>query len=198
MINQDELIKIDTYFRIVPKSKAAQIFDEFIQRRVESLLLIQKEAERIIGVNHISALTCGQWFEGIAIDDTASLLPGFRLANSKESFHIGNKVRLYIDKKTKRGKELAAQLAHNKMPKALTTDWLVERLGFGYGENPVVIKNHMYYGCGYDNTDPANIKIAPYLFKHKDGQFYHAGQQALLDKLPLIEGLQEIFPTEYF
>lgn len=198
MVKYDELIKIDAYFRIVPNSMAAKIFDEFIQKRIESLQLIQKEAERIIGVEHISALTRGQWFEGIAIENTASLPVGFRTANAKESFNIGDKIRIYIDKKTKRGKELAIELSHNKMPKALTTDWLVERLGFGYGENPVTIGCHAYYGCGYDNTDPANIKIAPYLFKHKDGKFYHASQKVLLDKLPLVDGLQEIFPTEYF
>ena len=195
-INTDELIKLDAYYKITPGSKAHKAWNKHWEDRTAEWQKLKKEISEITGIEDPIFAVRGRWFAGVCIDDASEIPEGFRLANKKEDKMCEDKYRIYPDGRNKRGKALKKALDANRLTKLPDADELVASLGLGYGKRFFTIENRLYQGCGY-KEDGNEVKISACLFKHKTGKFYHANENKLVAKLPLVEGMIEIPASEY-
>lgn len=196
-INTDELNPIDVYYRIEHGSAAEKAFDEFVAEIRQTQEKQIELVEKLKPCEEARGLYRGGHVVGFAIPQEATIPTGWRKAKSRsrETSEFEGMPVIYPALKNKAGITISKELrAIPDLPESIK---LVEALGFGY-EGFLIIGNRLYRNLGYFRKEGGKAHIAAKAFCDKTGKFYHGTTGKLVDALPLVEGLVEIKPTEYF
>lgn len=196
-VNTDTLNPIEVYYRVEYSSKAEEIFDAFIKKNDDILTEMRNAANAIKPIPDAEPLMGGGRIFAFAIPRDAEIPDGYRRAkkNSREDSYFNGMTVIYPNLKKAGGKALLQ--AVRDIPELPETTELVRDFGFGY-EGFLIIGNRLYRSLGYFRKPGNNAYVQANVFIDKSGKFYHGSSDALIDKLPLVEGLTEVMATEFF
>ena len=196
-INEWDLIHVDAYYLLKKGSKAEKIFNQYVEDVKSMVDNIREYAKQFLPSDKCDmAINANNGFVGFTIKDKKDLPEGWRLANSRYEYRVtqDGELLIYPHQGRKGGRALAKAIYGKNMPKPVHSKELVKSLGFGYSK--VFCGMASWSGCGYKVED-GKIKINVALFRDEKGKLYHQESHKMVDKLPLVAGLKEIFPRDY-
>ena len=181
-IDEWNLIKINAYYLLRKDGKAEKIFKQYIKDTNTVIAKIRKYAKKLLpSVKCDMVINLDRGFVGFAVKNEQDLPEGWRFANSRFEFRHTNSggLMIYPHQGKKGGRALGKAIYGKDMPKVLSSNELVMKLGFGYSK--VFCGMGSYSGCGY-KMDKDRIVISVALFQDEDGKFFHQKTRKMLKK----------------
>lgn len=196
-IDTDNLNPVTVYYRIETGSKAEEIFDAFVKKTNDILAEMHRIGHEIKPIPGAEPLMGGGRVFAFAIPPELPIPEGYRKAKarSREASTFNGMTVIYPNLKKAGGKALLDAIRN--VPELPETTDLVRDFGFGY-EGFLIIGNRLFRNLGYFRNTGKNAYVQATAFISSCGKFYHGTTDALVDMLPLVDGLVEIKATEFF